>query len=133
MAGKTLKCTITVKAADNPALATAPFTAKEVISEKVSFVAPKDWYQASISETGTYMYVTGLTEESTSAIMFMYVETGEEAPDYATVKEGLAPSITEEAILAELVSKGYTNLLSLISSQKMFQPMPELPLSIHIL
>ena len=99
VAGKTLKCKITVKAADNPALAKAPFDAKEVTTNGYSFVVPKDWISISTAQEDSYTYSTEFkpSEEHLAAVAVMIQEADDqEIVDYATMKELLSLQFSKE-------------------------------------
>lgn len=101
VAGKTLKCTITVKAADNPALATAPFTASELTTEGFSFVVPKDWVSTTSSENGIYMYVSKPSQEHISSITIALQQAdGLSELGYPMIKGLLAEQYSEANLTA---------------------------------
>ncbi len=107
---KKFTCKITVKDADNKALATAPFNAKEVTAQGYSFVAPKDWISKTTTENGTYAYATVPTQQHVSHIAVAIQESDTNSLDYASIKEVLSAQYTEETVYASLTSQGYENL-----------------------
>ena len=109
VSGKTLKCKITVKEAENPAVANAPFDAKEIKNTNYSFAAPKDWIEVFFNYENVYTYMSSPNPTSQSSLMVMVTETDEIAPDYEDFKTQFS-IISEETLKAELEESGYTDV-----------------------
>lgn len=101
--GKTLKCKITVKASENPALANAPFDAKEVTTNGFSFVVPKNWVETPITDYDEYVYYSEFkpSEEHLSTIgIALQKLPGASEMGYPFMKGLLSAQFSEENMAA---------------------------------
>ncbi len=93
-----LTCKVTVK---NPAVANAPFEAKEITLNGYNFIVPANWISASASENGIYTYAATPTDKTTSLILIV-VQNAEGAGSlgYNVFKEILVAQYSEENLAA---------------------------------
>lgn len=107
VADNELTCKVTVKGSVNPAVANAPFEAKEVVAEGYSFASIANWVEATESVENVYVYGAGPTETSPSTLTVLMTYTGTEALEYELLKETLVPGITEESLISTLQQQGF--------------------------
>jgi len=125
VSGKKYTCKVTVKEAVNPYLKDAPFEAKELKVDKISFVIPKNWVTSELSETENAMFgliseemnqeeidsnYTLLTPENTilgSSVLLSIVSTNEKAPDYEDAKEFFNLYLSEDYLKSLIQDVGF--------------------------
>ncbi len=96
-----LTCKVTVKGSTNPAVANAPFEAKEITLNGYNFVVPANWISESASENGIYAYAATPTDKTTSAIQIVVQNAeGAGALGYNVFKEILVAQYSEENLAA---------------------------------
>ena len=99
VADNELTCKVTVKGSVNPAVANAPFEAKEVVVNGYKFVVPANWISEEASQNGIYAWAATPTDKTTSQVQVLVQEAeGIGALGYNAFKEIIAAQYSEENI-----------------------------------
>ena len=101
VAGNKLTCKVTVKDSINPAVANAPFEAKEVVVNGYKFAVPANWISQEASQDGIQAWAATPTNKTTSAVQIIVEEAeGVGVLGYNAFKEIVAAKYSEENIMA---------------------------------
>ncbi len=101
VADNELICKVTVKGSANPAVANAPFEAKEVVINGYSFVVPNGWVSEEASQNGISAWAATPTDKTTSTVQVIVQDAeGAGLLGYNAFKEIIATQYSEENIAA---------------------------------